>query len=352
MSLRRTPPKTSASATQRARSALQPPVGPATATMNSPVFSQTSGESDAVAAHSTDQFRDSPSQLTRTALSLNDLACDDIVTKRVKRKFDLEGGSQEFSQSTTSFIEDLFSSFSTKIEKRFAALHVSINQIADQNCDTQKSLSFMSEKYDHLFEKLKTMEEERLNDKKTIQTLEDKIELLEKRSRATAVEIRNTPRIYQQNNRPESKTDLCDIVKILAKAVNCSLQESDIRDVYRIPSKHETSRPIILDLNSVIKKEALLNAIKEFNRNKGKGEKLNTSHLNLPGTSKPIYVSEALTHKTQKLFFVAREFAKEYNFTYCWTSRGVIYLRKDEKQPYVRVDHEKELQSLKNSISK
>lgn len=262
-----------------------------------------------------------------------------------------EGGSQEFSPSVAAFIEDLFSSFSTKMEKRFEALHVSVNQIADQNCDMQKSLSFMNEKYDHLLEKLKTLEEERLNDKRTIRTLEDKIELLERRSRATAVEIRNTPRIFQQNNRLETKTDLCEIIKNMAKTVNCSLQESDIRDVYRILSKNETSRPIILDLNSVIKKEALLNAIKEFNRNKGKGEKLNTSHLNLPGTSKPVYVSEALTYKMQKLFFVAREFAKEYNFTYCWTSRGVVYLRKDEKQPYIRVENEKELQSLKNSIS-
>ncbi|KAL4718354.1 hypothetical protein ACJJTC_002467 [Scirpophaga incertulas] len=76
------------------------------------------------------------------------------------------------------------------------------------------------------------------------------------------------------------------------------------------------------------------------------GERLNSKHLMFDGASKPIYITEALTTKAQKLFFLAREFARENEFKYCWTSRGIVFLRKADKQPPIRIESEKDLTKL------
>jgi SMC interacting uncharacterized protein involved in chromosome segregation len=112
----------------------------------------------------------STSGLTRTAISLDDLANN--ITKRTKRKY--ESGEGDEVESMTHILKDLFSSFSQQFEKRFDALHESVKQISDQSNEMQKNLSFMSEKYDQLLIKMQYLEAERTNDRKYMQNLEDK----------------------------------------------------------------------------------------------------------------------------------------------------------------------------------
>lgn len=87
----------------------------------------------------------------------------------------------------------------------------------------------------------------------------------------------------------------------------------------------------------------LLREIKDFNKDKSKKEKVSTRHFNILGPTKPIYVSETLTQKTQKLLHLTREYGKEYGYTYCWISRGIIYLYNTERHPQVRVNIESDL---------
>ncbi|CAG9138719.1 unnamed protein product [Plutella xylostella] len=98
-----------------------------------------------------------------------------------------------------------------------------------------------------------------------------------------------------------------------------------------------------------MKKEKFLNAIKMFNKNKPKGEKLNTGPLQIQGPRKPVYLSESLTFKTQKLFYMARELQKNCNYAFCWTSHGSVYLRKEENGPLIRVLNEADLEKLRRN---
>lgn len=207
----------------------------------------------------------------------------------------------------------------------------------------------MSDKYDTLRAKLQTLEEDRIKDKKTIVLLEDKIETLERKMRATGIEIRNAPRATPNNNKPESKVELSNLVKTIGESVAINLNESDIKDVYRINSSKETIKPIIVELNSVIKKETLINAVKTFNRNKSKEEKLNSKHIKLPGLTQPIFVAETLTFKAQKLYYLAREFQRLNKYAYCWTSKGTVHLRKSEGSPLIRINTESDLAKLSKS---
>lgn len=50
----------------------------------------------------------------------------------------------------------------------------------------------------------------------------------------------------------------------------------------------------------------------------------------------------------RRIFYLAREFAKENNYNYCWSSRGFVYLREKENAPFIRIMNESDLDQLKN----
>lgn len=240
-------------------------------------------------------------------------------------------------------MRELFSNLSSSVTQRF-------NEIQQQNSDVQTSINFMSDKYDALLLKMQTMEDERSKDKKTISVLEEKIEFLERKIKSTSIEIRNTPRLLPHASRAETKQELSDLAINMAKSIDVNLQESDIRDIYRINSSKEASKPIVLELNSVIKKESLIQSVKAFNKSKPKGSKLNSNHLNIPGKPTPVFVSELLTFKTQKIFFLSREFARNNEYQHCWTSKGVVHLRKADGKTLIRINSEADLDNLKKHI--
>ncbi|CAG9790256.1 unnamed protein product [Diatraea saccharalis] len=238
-------------------------------------------------------------------------------------------------------MRDLFFKLSTSVEQQFQA-------IKQQNIALQESLQFMSEKYDSVLQKIKNIEGERSEDGKKIQMLEERVDFLERKIRATSLEIRNIPLKSSTDKSTETKDEMCRLVKSLARSVNVNLQEEQIKDIYRIRSKKDTNKPLIIEFNSTLTKDNILRGVKTFNKDKAMGEKLNTNHLNIPGPSRPVYVSEALNQKTQKLFYMAREFAKENSYSYCWTSKGSIYLRKTEGQPLIHINSEVDLIKIRN----
>lgn len=242
-----------------------------------------------------------------------------------------------------SEMRGLFTNLSNSVEQRF-------NEIKQQNNELQMSLQFISDKYDSVLEKLQTLEEDSMKDRKYIETLEVKIESLERKYKATGIEVRNVPRMTGDDKKPETKQEMCTIIKTIAKAVDIDLKDLDVKDIYRVNSNKTTVKPIIVELNSVLMKENIIKAVKIFNKGRPIGDKLNSSHLKISGPPRPVFLSETLTFNTQKLFFMTREFARENQFSYCWTSRGLIYLRKADGQPLFRINSEADIHKIKSSI--
>ena len=236
-------------------------------------------------------------------------------------------------------MRELFSKLSVSVDHQF-------KDVKQQNIELQDSLQFMSDKYDKVLEKIQLLEEERKQDKINLHKLEEKVDALEKKIKSTGLEIRNIPK----TKNPETKEEMCNLVKSIAKTVNIDLQDEHIKDIYRTSTKDENLKPIIVELNSTLIKENILLSIRTFNKDKIKGEKLNTNHIKIPGATKPIYVSEALTFKTQRLFYLTRSFAKENGFAYCWTSKGNIYLRRAEGKALIRIESENDLTKINQKI--
>lgn len=102
----------------------------------------------------------------------------------------------------------------------------------------------------------------------------------------------------------------------------------------------------MVEFTTVLKRDSLLSALKKFNKGRNGSDKLNTGHLHIKGPTNPIFVSESLTFKTKKLFHMARECAKSRGYSYCWTSNGVVYLRKKDNMPQIRIANESDLNNL------
>ncbi|CAH0399888.1 unnamed protein product [Chilo suppressalis] len=291
----------------------------------------------------------SPSPLEFTSSNLTLRHCESVPAlaqlheekvKRNKRKF--EGHDHSDMRSFMAEMRLQFSTFTDNQDKQLRVLQESITSIKEQNSDIFKSIEFISKKYDEITVKLQKIEKERENNLNYIMSLEDKIDFMEKKSRATYLEIRNIPRSDK-----ETKDNLCLILVKIAKTLNITLDMRDIRDIYRINNSNSENkhRPIIVELGSVILKNNFLSAIKKFNKVKG-AEKLNTQHINMEGSPNFIYISESLTQKLKRLFYLSREFAKANDYNYCWTANGNVYLRKQEGAAHIRINSEADLDKI------
>ncbi|CAH0404448.1 unnamed protein product [Chilo suppressalis] len=231
--------------------------------------------------------------------------------------------------------------FKTLMTNMFQELLDSIKEIKEQNIKLQESVDFTAVKYEETKEKMLKLEKARDEDRKHIVNLEERLEQLERQGRASSLEIRNLPRTND-----ETKQGLSKVVIELAKTINVPLCESDVKDIFRVNAK--TSKPILVDLHSVLLKEKFLNGLKKFNKNNE--DKLNTGHLNMNGPKIPIFISENLTTKMRRLFFLARELGAQDNYKYCWTSYGRVYLRKDEGAALIRIESESDICKLRNNL--
>lgn len=177
----------------------------------------------------------------------------------------------------------------------------------------------------------------RESDARSFKALEDRLEALERGSRSTCLEIRNVPVATS-----ETKSSLLDSVIKAGEALKVPIQKSDIKDIYRIRSKDQASRTIIVDLCSTLQKEKIITMYRNFNKGTSK---LTTDHLRISGPPKPIFISENLTSKMKRLFFLARNYAK-VNFQFCWVAHGKIFLRDRENRSLIHVADESDLKKV------
>lgn len=217
----------------------------------------------------------------------------------------------------------------------------SIDELKSQNSTITDSIEFVTKQYDTIMLELQSLREERRENIKYIQQLETKIENLERKYKSSALEIKNVPK-----DGPETKEDLVNIVIKTGNLLSAPIQPGDVRDIFRINTKNESNKPIVVELNSVLVRDKFLHKIKEYNIN-NPSRKFSTKHLNYSGEEKQIYISESLTLKTRKLFFSSREFAKENGYDFCWVNHGIVYLRKMNGSRYIRIENEEDLKNLK-----
>ncbi|CAH0721756.1 unnamed protein product, partial [Brenthis ino] len=230
----------------------------------------------------------------------------------------------------------------SKLVSEVSVIKQQNNDIKKSNEEIEKSLEFLNFHFEEMKKKIENLEAERKQHLLQISSLELKLDDIERNSKLSTIEMRNIPFIAQ----PESKATLSKIVQDTCKALDVNIQPNNIRDVYRLNGK-SGKNTVIADLTTVIAKHDVINAAKKYNKDHPT-QRLSTATIGFQGPIAPIYVSEALTSKGRRLFFLARDFAKSHHYKFCWTTHGKIFLRKAPDSPHIEVKNEELLATLRN----
>ncbi|KAG7299131.1 hypothetical protein JYU34_017646 [Plutella xylostella] len=289
---------------------------------------------------------DSPLNITQRPNKYLKRPRDDDVS------YELQLFKAEMKELMTSMIasqNERMSDFMSKQNDRLVIMEEHIKVVKDQNCsihttnqDIEKSMNLLSDDIKNIERKINTMEQERKVTSENLSIMKEKIELLERQSIKTCIEIRNVPK-----KQYESKEDLFGYIKRLCGDLRFQLKESDVRDVYRGYSPKEIKNSsLILELQNTIIKTRLLNSIKNYNIQNPQA-KLNSSNLGFSDNKQIIYASEQLTQKMKRLFYLSRELAKETNIAFVWSTNGRVYIRQNEKAPHIMIRSEEHIDEIR-----
>ncbi|CAG4953171.1 unnamed protein product [Parnassius apollo] len=123
------------------------------------------------------------------------------------------GRKRQHDDEVYAFMSDMKQSFDTLKNQQVKILS-SISDIQKQNGDIIKSMDFISKQYDEIKDRLCKMETERKTHLAYIQTLELKVENLERFQKQASIEIKNIP--VKHN---ETKDDLLQMAKEITAKV-------------------------------------------------------------------------------------------------------------------------------------
>lgn len=267
------------------------------------------------------------------------------ITHRNNKRQRLETKQDVNTDPLAAFMADmksLFLEFKAQQNKNIEKIYDTVEQIKKQNDSIQDSINFLSEKYETLNKQITKLETENDKNLKYIQTLENRLEKCEQMSRASCVEFRNIP-----NFENETKEKIVNTVAKIGEILKVPTEYSEIKDTFRITTKkNPNKKTIIVEFTTNIKKENFIKMYKKYIKDKA----LSTVSLGINGPDTPIYISENLTAKMKRLYYLSRDFAKSNDYRYCWLSNGKIFVRKQDGSPQCLIREEADLVSLKKSM--
>ncbi|KAJ2951363.1 hypothetical protein O0L34_g13503 [Tuta absoluta] len=179
-----------------------------------------------------------------------------------------------------------------KMEKDFT-------QTTDFICDEQKQLQ------DQINEKSSTiikLQYENIKVTIDLQKLQGRLSSIENMSRSYNVELQSVS---------ETKTEnLIMLLKNLCSTIGATLSETDViacRRVAKIDPSLKRPRNILITLSSPRLRDSIISLASRFNKGKVNENKLDTSHLGLPGSKSRIYVTEHISPECKQLFNEAKK---------------------------------------------
>lgn len=266
-----------------------------------------------------------------------------FISNRIKRKRE-----EDFSHEFSKFKDEMKSMISTLMltqEQEISKFNANLKDIKQTSINIENSIAFLTAQNLEFKNKIEQLEGKLNEDRKYITVLEDKIESMQMDSKKSNFEIKNVPR--KPN---ETKEDLIQMITHLSSTIGSQIKKENIKDIYRLRDKKGTNlnTPIIVETSSTLLKNEVLKLCKAFNIKQK--PKLCAKHLGLRDHEyTPVFISEQLTARAARLYFLARDLTKAKLFKYCWTAYGRVYLRKDDDSPIIHVGSEVQLVDLKKS---
>ncbi|CAH0405383.1 unnamed protein product [Chilo suppressalis] len=267
---------------------------------------------------------------------------NNILRSNKRRRCDCEAECESkldsFINTLTAWRQDTDEKLSN-IQSCMYEIKKQNGELLASNAEIERSIDFLSQKYDDLNIKLNDYQTKSKEFDERLSKIEYNLDDIDRTTRLSTLEIRNLS-LKQRMTQEE----LIDITSRVFKELSVEIVHSDLYDIRVLPSKSE-NKTILVTLNSIITKNYILKAYKEYNRQSN--SKLNTTIL-MEDPPRKIYIAEHLTSRTRKLFHAAREFAKAESFKHCWTAYGRVLWRKEDNAKLIVVSSELQLLEIKS----
>lgn len=275
-------------------------------------------------------------------LSDGDKSSTNYVTQRTRRENQPNTLDQDHLVDFREEMRKLMSFYNDSQKKELSGLTSILKDIQQSNQNIETAVSFLTTQNEEFKKQITQLENQVKDDRQYIVYLEDKLEDLQTGNRKTNFELKNVPKKENEN-----KQDLVEMIVCLSKTINCEITKNDIKDIYRVRGKKSEQRntPIIVETNSALLKNDFLRMTKSFNiRNKTNICAKHLGHKSNEDT--PIYLSEHLTAKGSRLYYLARDLKKSKGYKFCWTSYGKVFIRKTEQSPVILITNEEQVHHL------
>lgn len=221
-------------------------------------------------------------------------------------------------------------------------LNATLKEIQQSTRNIEATVEYLKSQNEESKQKISSLETQVKEDREYILFLENKLEEQQITTRKQNFELKNVPKIEN-----ETKQDLVNMVVHLSETVDCKVNKSDIKDIYRVRPKNPAQKntPVIVETTSVLLRNDLLRMAKSFNiKNK---TKLSAKHLGFKTSEDtPVFLSEHLTPNGARLYFLARDLKQSKGYKFCWVSYGRVFVRKDEQSPVILINSENQVHNL------
>ena len=209
------------------------------------------------------------------------------------------------------------------------------------------SFESMKVKMDSLERQTKTLaqENDRLRSEsakmnKEISDLRSSIDEQTQYTRRECLEIRGVP--------VSAGEDTNEIVKKIGALIEVDINDTDISISHRIPLSNNGESGSTPTRHSAIVVKFTNRRIRDcFYKARPKLKSYNISDLGLGRYGENnIFIQDSLTETKRKLLKNCLKFRKEQNYKFIWTYYGVIYLRRNEHTPAIRITSVGDLERL------
>lgn len=217
-------------------------------------------------------------------------------------------------------------------------LKTELSKLATTVHELEKSVSFLSNRYDTVLEELKstqekaaTREAEMHSLKEMVQTQAQQLEQIlreqneaEQYSRKANMEIHGLKMSLNEN--------LSEWIEKLAETLEVpNFSMDDIVAIHRLPAKQGAIPTVLVRFASVALKETWFSLRRKLRQ-------LHDSDV-IPR----LFFNENLTRANRRLFWLARVAAKANGYKFAWVKGGRIFVKKFEDAPLIRVNSEADI---------
>ena len=250
-------------------------------------------------------------------------------------------------------IKEELATFKLDISKRVEVVENDIGEMKVDMNYVKKSQQFQSDQYDAHNNIQKKIEGCYINYEKAAKILENKIVELEK----SALDEKLSRNYMENNNRkinieitgiPVVHGENCkDIARKIGEMMLVEHKYLNIDVAHRLLTNSEDKIPAVIvkfksreDRDKFFEKRSNLKGITI--ENIGYSKSFATEKM-----YHKIYINESLSVFTKLLFRKSREACRVHNYKHCYTSGGVVYVKKDGDSQKTRINHEGDLRKIK-----